>query len=195
MPSPNSSVRRAVVCLCLLVACGSRSSQPLPAFGAVPPFALTDQAGAAFSSTQLDGKIWVANFVFTRCPTVCPTLTARMHRIQDGTNGLGNAVHLVSFTVDPEFDSAARLTEYAERHRAGPRWTFLTGDRATLEAVIQRGLKQAMVRGDGSLMSIAHSNSVVLVDGRGVIRGFYRLSDAASVEAVIRDTSALAAEP
>ena len=178
-----------LVCLLLLGACAKR--EPLPVLGSVPAFELTNQAGAPYSSKTLDGKVWVANFVFTRCPTICPLFTAKMASIQKKT---GNELNLVSFTVDPEFDTAEKLGEYATKFHATPRWTFLTGERAKIEAVVVKGMMQAMVKGDGSLMSIGHGSYFVLVDRKQAIRGFYRFSDEGSVVRVLRDAAALTAE-
>jgi protein SCO1/2 len=189
-------IRAIFLTLTLLIAACARPPPPgpLPVLGKVPAFALTDQAGSGFDSHALDHKVWIANFVFTRCPTICPTFTAKMASIQKGTEPLGDEVQLVSFTVDPEFDTAPKLAEYAKLHQAGPRWTFLTGQRPELEAVVVKGMMQAMVKGDGSLMSIGHGSYFVLVDRQQSIRGFYRFSDEGSVEQVVRDAAALAAE-
>ncbi len=158
--------------------------------GKVPAFELTQQDGSAYASKALDGKVWVANFVFTRCPTICPTFSAKMASIQKKT---GDAVRLVSFTVDPEFDTPEKLAAYATKFQATPRWTFLTGERPAVEAIVIKGLMQTMVKGDGSLMSIGHGSYFVLVDGKQQIRGFYRFNDDDSVERVVRDAATLAA--
>lgn len=179
---------RFLLCLLLIGACAKR--EPLPVLGTVPAFSLTSQAGTAFSSSALTGKPWVANFVFTRCPTICPTFTAKMASIQKKT---GDELNLVSFTVDPEFDTAEKLAEYATKFHATPRWKFLTGDRAAIEAVVVKGLMQTMVKGDGSLMSIGHGSYFVLIDGKHQIRGFYRFNDDDSVEHVVKDAATLAA--
>ena len=188
----TASLRFAL--LLLLAGCSRPAPAALPVMTPVPAFALTDQSGAAFDSRSLEGKVWVANFVFTRCPTICPTFTAKMASIQRGTEPLADSVRLVSFTVDPEFDTAEKLAEYAKLHQAGPRWTFLTGSRPALEAVITKGMMQAMVKGDGSLMSIGHGSYFVLVDRQKTIRGFYRFSDEGSVEQVLKDVAVLTAE-
>ncbi len=172
--------------LLLTPACAKR--EPLPVLGTVPTFELTSHAGTAYPSNTLDGKVWVANFVFTRCPTICPTFTAKMASIQKKAPKL---LHLVSFTVDPEFDTPARLAEYATKFQASPRWAFLTGHRAAIEAVVVKGMMQTMVKGDGSLMSIGHGSYFVLIDGKQQIRGFYRFNDVDSVEQVVRDATAL----
>src|SRR2546427_7051085 len=88
----------------------------LPALGVIEDFTLTDQFGQPFGSAQLRGKVWVADFIFTRCPTVCPLLTERMGKVQHRARNLGTAFQLVSFTVDPEWDTPERLAVYAHAH-------------------------------------------------------------------------------
>ncbi len=179
------------VVLVLLVGCTKPAPPPpLPVLGTVPAFELTNQAGSLYGSKALDGKPWVANFVFTRCPTICPAFSAKMASIQKKT---GPELNLVSFSVDPEFDTPEKLSEYATKFQATPRWTFLTGDRAAVEAIVVKGLMQTMIKGDGSLMSIGHGSYFVLVDGKQQIRGFYRFNDDDSVEHVVKDAATLAA--
>jgi cytochrome oxidase Cu insertion factor (SCO1/SenC/PrrC family) len=84
-----------------------------PVLGALPAFRLTDQHGRPFGSQELAGRVWVASFIFTRCETVCPAVTRKMARIQDRTRNLEPALHLVSFSVDPEHDTPERLAERA----------------------------------------------------------------------------------
>ena len=81
-----------------------RLPPPLPVISRVPNFQLTDQYGQPHGSDQLRGRVWVANFVFTRCPTICPELTRQMGKVQHRARGLGDAFRLVSFSVDPEHD-------------------------------------------------------------------------------------------
>ncbi len=180
--------------LLALCACSRGPAAPLPVLATVPAFELTDQTAAPFASKSLDGKVWVANFVFTRCPTICPTFTAKMAAIQKGSESLGDAIHLVTFSVDPEFDTPDKLAGYARLHQAGPRWTFLTGARPAVEQVVVKGMMQAMDKGNGSLMSIGHGSYFVLVDRKQAIRGFYRFTDEGSVEQVLRDAAVLTAE-
>ena len=148
------------------VAC---SDPPLPELMAVPDFVLVDQDAERFGSEQLRGKVWVANFIFTHCPSVCPTLTTQMGNLQRRIDS--NDVAWVSFSVDPERDTPEVLTTYARRHRAD--WTFLTGETATVRRAIVDGLRVSMgePRADGD---ISHATHFVLVDQRGRIRGYYR---------------------
>jgi protein SCO1/2 len=166
-----------------------------PVLGALPAFELTDASGRPFGSRELAGRVWIASFVFTRCETVCPRVTARMARIQDRARGLEPAVHLVSFSVDPEHDTPARLAEYARGHRANPRmWTFLTGPLGAVQETVEKGLRVSMGReaGDPSPSAISHGTHLVLVDGASRIRGYYDPEAPDAVDRVVRDAALLA---
>ena len=100
----------ALVSIALL---GCSEPEPPPTLLEVPAFELTSQAGDAFGSEQLQGEVWIANFIFTRCPTICPLLTSQMKGLTDSL--ADTPVRFVSFSVDPANDTPAVLTEYAER--------------------------------------------------------------------------------
>jgi protein SCO1/2 len=175
-------------------ACGGRPAE-LPVRGHVPDFALTDQDGAPFGSAQLKGQVWVANFIFTRCPDICPAFTAKMAEVQDKTaTGRAAEVRLVSFSVDPAHDTPERLRAYAEAHGARPeRWRFVTGDPAAVRAAVEQGMKVHMEdlgMKDG-VPNIGHGSHFVLVDRRGDIRGYYDMNDADAVARVVRDARQL----
>jgi len=169
---------------------------PLPILAELPRFALTDQDGRTFGTEDLEGRVWVASFIFTRCATVCPAITARMAAIQGRTRQLAPAFRLVSFSVDPDYDTPERLAEYARSHHASPRtWSFLTGKEEAVKATVVQGLKVAMGReksDDGSADGIFHGSHLVLVDGRGRVRGYYDPDDPAAVDRVVRDAGLLA---
>ena len=163
----------------------------LKVLGTLPPFELTAQDGSPFGSKDLAGRVWVASFIFTRCDTVCPAITRQMARIQGRTRNLEPAFHLVSISVDPEFDDPARLAVYARAHRASPRmWTFLTGPIDAVRETVVRGLRISMdpERPGGDAF---HGTHLVLVDGEGRIRGYYDPEDAGAVERVVRDAALL----
>jgi protein SCO1/2 len=164
----------------------------LPVLGTVPPFELTAQDGGAFGSKDLAGRVWVASFIFTRCETVCPAITRQMARIQGRTRNLEPAFHLVSISVDPEFDDPARLAAYARAHRASPRmWTFLTGSVETVRRTVVRGLRVGMGGKRPEEQDISHDTRLVLVDGEGRIRGYYDSDQAGVVERLVRDAALL----
>jgi protein SCO1/2 len=161
-----------------------------PVLAELPRFELTDEEGRPFGTAELEGQVWVASFIFTRCTTICPAITARMKGVQDRTRQLAPAFHLVSFSVDPGFDTPERLSEYAREHHASPRlWSFLTGDEEAVKATVVRGLKMAMGRersDDGSLEGIFHGSHLVLVDARGRVRAYFDSDEPGVVDRVVR---------
>jgi protein SCO1 len=172
----------------------TRVPPPPPVLGSLPAFRLTDQAGAPFGSAELAGRVWIASFIFTRCPTICPAVTSQMARVQGRTRNLEPALHLVSFTVDPEFDTPARLAAYAREHRASPRmWTFLTGPTDAVRETVERGLRIHVGRdpADPSPAGISHGTHLVLVDGEARIRGYYDPNDPDAIDDVVRDAALL----
>ena len=153
--------------------------QPLPKLYPMPSFALTSEQGIPFGSADLAGRITVANFIFTRCPTVCPTLTAKMAKLQKRFASEA-AVRLVSFSVDPKHDTPEVLAAFGKKFEADPaRWTFLTGDLAAVERAIVQGFKIHVggAEGEASAFDIVHGEHFVLVDAEGQIRGYYQPGD------------------
>ncbi len=171
-------------------------SPELPVLGQLPRFQLTDQYGKPFGSRDLEGKVWLSSFIYTRCETICPAITAKMKRIQDATGPLASRLQLVSISVDPEYDTPPRLAAYASEHGARPeRWTFLTGPEEKVKETVVDGLKTMMEREhkeDGRLEGIFHGSHLVLVDGNGRIRGYYDTDEPDVVEHATRDARLLA---
>jgi protein SCO1/2 len=172
-----------------------RKPEPPPVLGHVPEFALTNRDGRVVRRADLDGKPWVADFVFTRCPASCPMMSARMARLnRDLPSDL--AFRLVSISVDPDHDTPEVLQRYAESFQATGRWLFLTGGREEVRRLCVEGFKlgldMAPAPGAGP-EPILHSTRFVLVDGRGDIRGYYEAFDEASTAKLKRDLLALAA--
>lgn len=165
-----------------------------PLLSTVPDFSFTDQGGKPFGRAQLAGKPWIANFVFTRCQTVCPIFTAKMADVQTRTKAGALLVHLVSFSVDPAHDTPDILAAYAKEHGADPaRWTFLTGDGEAIRTAVVEGLKVAAqpVGKDQDLASVFHGSHFVLVDAEGRIRGYYDSADADATDRLLADLARL----
>lgn len=166
--------------LLLLIITGTRPftrhiPEPPPVLFQVPDFALQDQDGQPFSLASMRGKVWVAGFIFTTCPSVCPKISRAMLDLQQRYARNGVEVELVSFSVDPENDTPAVLKRYAENLGADENhWRFVTGDRAAMEALVVGGFKTAMDRREAvDMYDVAHSEKLVLIDAEGGIRGFY----------------------
>jgi len=173
---------------------GKPPADPPKVFYTVPEFTLTDQLGKPFGTKDLEGKIWVANFVFTHCPTLCENLTTEMSKLQKRLRYMRDSTHLVSFSVDPENDTPEVLNEYATKHGANHlRWRFLTGDLSVVKKAVVEGFKLPMdpeTPIDDQLMNITHGNRFVLVDANLRIRGYYD-PDEAGIQKLLNDVAYL----
>jgi protein SCO1/2 len=164
--------------------------------GALPAFRLTERSGRPLSLTDLRGRPWVADFIFTQCAGACPAMTARMARLR---RDLSPSVTLVSFTVDPAHDTPEVLARYAAAFHADESWHFLTGPQKDLYDLSVGGFKLAAMEvpaaeqtagGDGPFL---HSSKFVLVDAEGVIRGYYDSTDEQAMRALVADAAVLQA--
>ena len=178
-------MKRVVFLIPLIFLAGCRSQPPLPSYGAVSGFQLTDQRNRPFESSVLNGHVWVADFIYTTCGAICPRLTSQMRQVQDALSG--SNVRLVSFTVDPAHDTPQQLAQYARTHGAKEEmWYFLTGPTETLQHLDRDTFHLGNV--DGSLQ---HSSRFVLVDPRAQIRGYYDTSEADAISRLIGDIKML----
>lgn len=196
-----TGVRRAVpAAIAVLLAsfhasCGGRPE--LPRVAQVPAFELRDQDGATVSRDALRGQVWVANFMFTSCPDVCPILTAKMAGVRSRLVGDRVPVRIVSFSVDPVTDTPAVLKQYAKERSADfPDWRFLTGPLDQVKHVIVEGFKQGLQPQPaqaGQPQAILHGSHFVLIDRELYIRGYYA-SDEDGLLRLARDARILASE-
>lgn len=145
----------------------------------VPDFSLTNQQGKPLALSDMMGKIWVADFIFTNCPTICPAMTAEMARLQ--SEFVAEPVYFVSFSVDPARDTSEVLSRYAKEYGADDRrWHFLTGEKEGIYELAKDGFSLAAGH-KGS--EILHSTRFVLVASDGQIYGHY---DSRSQPAMLR---------
>lgn len=209
----KTTIRTLIVCVgCASVACreegpepvakappssapadadGAAASDALPVLVTIPRFMLADQEGDPFGTPQLRGRIWVANFIFTRCAGTCPTQTAQMRRLQEKlqSHPRGDRIVLVSTSVDPEHDTPEVLKDYGRKAGADlEQWHFLTGTRDAIWELSKDGFKLAVGENPGNAaMPLFHSPKLVLVDPRGRIRGFYDGLTPAGRGALLKD--------
>lgn len=161
-------------------------------------FTFTDQNGRPYGSKDLRGKIYVAEYFFTNCGTICPKMTAQMERVQEKFKG-NKDVRIISLTVDPANDTVARMKEYAAMHNAdGDQWHFLTGTQEELYKAARRYffvLKPAEVKNQGDVGSdFIHTNNFVLIDRQQRIRGYYDGTSPLEVNQLMKDMDRLLAE-
>ncbi|MES2526918.1 MAG: SCO family protein [Bdellovibrionota bacterium] len=150
----------------------------LPVYGKLPDFQFVSESGENFGTENLRGKVYVANFMFTTCTTACPILLKKVQTVQHRMRGVLDRAAIVSFTVDPEVDTPSVLFSKAREMNANPHvWKFLNGPTSDTKKLLVDGFKVPV--GDkelaGSVMDVAHSNKLVLVDQIGQIRGYYSI--------------------
>ncbi|MCP4507493.1 MAG: SCO family protein, partial [Fuerstiella sp.] len=163
----------------------SEDDSGIPRLGAAPEFELVDQTGAAYSSAQLRGKVWIVNFMFTRCASTCPIQTMRLAEAQTALSAdpVWDGIRFVSITVDPEYDSPDVLQQYASGYQADQEhWKFLTGSRDAIWKLSAEGFGLP-VRDDAqnAQMPILHDPRFIVVDRLGRMRGVF---DSQSTEAI-----------
>lgn len=171
-----------------------RPPPPLPVLGQVPAFHLVDEKGAPFDAAAMAGHVQVVDFIFTRCPSSCPRLTARMAELQARLAKDGSDARLVSFSVDPDNDTPPVLAAYAAKAGADhARWTFVTGpvDDVTRAVVLGFKVSAAKVATGAGDYDVTHGDWFVLVDRRGVIRGYYPTEEDADFGRLVKDTERL----
>jgi len=161
---------------------------PPPVLGDAPNFTLVTHQDQPVSLDSFADQALVVDFIFTRCPDVCPMLSERLIQLQgDVPDGPTLPVRFLSISVDPEFDSPEVLASYASKFAGDmDRWVLATGPKADMEATLagfQQGVSDAGLTEDGEV-SIFHSQRFLLVDGQGRIRGFHSV-DNAGYEALI----------
>jgi protein SCO1 len=197
-----------VVLLVVVTVATRRSAAAPPVLSALPDFSLVNRDGATVTRGDLAGAVWIADFVFTRCPGPCPLMTRRLAELGPR---LPPGVRRVSFTVDPDHDTPQVLAGYAAGFGAPDSWLFLTGPRHEIWDLAAGGFKLAVA--DAAAMvdtpdvadaaageateqgPILHSTRFVLVDGRGRIRGYYDGFEPGDLDRLVREARAVAKEP
>jgi protein SCO1 len=161
----------------------------------VGDFSFTDQEGSTFTQAEVKDKVFVVEYFFTTCKTICPVMNVQMSRVHEKFKEKEN-FKILSFTVDPETDDVAQMKRYADEHEANSNcWHFLTGSRADLYRLARRSffvLKPAEAENQGDVGSdFIHTNNFVLVDKQMRIRGYYDGTSAKEVDKLIHDIEIL----
>ncbi len=167
--------------------------------GTLPQFNLVNENDDNFGSAQLQGQVWVADFIFTRCAGPCPMMTSRMAELQLYLlqEQMLNTVRLVTFTVDPTFDTPAVLAQRAKAARIHPQgWDWVTGARDQIWQLIRDGFKLPVEDMPSNIaMPIMHSQKFVLVDRQLRVRGYYDVLTDDGMNLLKRDLHRILREP
>ena len=167
-------------------------------FHVVPGFSLKNQDGKTVTGQAVKGKIYVADFFFTRCPGICKQMSSQLTRVQE--TFLNNpSVGIVSFSVDPENDTVAALSEYAARYAVQlPGWQLLTGDKSQIYKLAKYGFFVTAKEDKPDAANIedqfVHTDKFVLVDKEGRIRGYYNGTNRKDVDRLMVEIKILLKE-
>ena len=163
-------------------------------FHKIAPFSLTNQNGLTVTEKDYLNKIYVADFFFTTCPSICPKMTANMGLIQENIK-TDNQVLLLSFSVTPEIDSVQQLKRYAiEKGVIDSKWNLLTGDKKEIYELARKSYLAVKTNGDGGKHDMIHTENFILVDPEKRIRGFYDGTDTNAMDELLSDIKVLQME-
>ncbi|MFC5048137.1 SCO family protein [Aquimarina hainanensis] len=160
----------------------------------IAPFSLTNQNGKTITEKEYDNKIYVADFFFTTCQSICPVMTGHMKKIQDELMN-DASVLLLSHTVTPDIDTVAQLKRYAKRKGVNDtKWNLVTGDKKQIYNLARKSYLAAKSNGDGGPYDMIHTENFILVDTKKRIRGFYDGTDEEEIDRLLDDIEILKKE-
>lgn len=160
----------------------------------IPPFKFVNHLGDTVTEKDYEGRIYVADFFFVTCTSICPQMRDQMWRLQQKFWDK-DSVLLISHTVNPEEDSIPVLARYAKDRGANDKkWNFVTGDKKQLYDLARTGYFLPVEEGDGSADDFIHSEKFILVDQQGHIRGIFDGTDQKDVDKLMDAIKMLMAE-
>ena len=193
-------------CCLLLASCIEQKKEKLPIFGekeitatdttyhTIGNFRLVNQDSAVVTNKTLDGKIYVADFFFTSCRTICPLMKTQMMRVYEAVEDQTD-VAIVSHTIDPEYDTVGLLHDYADRLGVkSDKWHFLTGDKDSIYYLAQTSYFITAMEDESEADGFIHSGAFLLIDKQGRIRGKYDGTKQEEVDQLIKDIQILRKE-
>ena len=161
----------------------------------VPPFIFVNQDNMVLTNNFIKGKIWVINYFFTSCPTVCPKMMVGIRLVQQAFLN-DTQIRMVSLTVDPYHDTPVKLRSYAQNKNINlNQWQLGTGHKADLYRFARNGLFITADDGDGGPKDFIHSDKIVLIDQENHIRGYYDGADEDEIIQLIKDIRLLKSRP
>ncbi len=163
-------------------------------FHQIPAFHFVDQDGKTVSEQTFDESIYITDFFFTTCHTICPVMSTQMERVYTKFKG-NKEVKFLSHTVDPEIDTVEQLKAYALKHNAdASQWMFVTGSKKDLYNIARIGYLLNAEQGDGGPDDFIHTQNFALIDKEKRIRGFYDGTDSTDINHLMKDIDLLLAE-
>mgnify|MGYP000085097160 FL=1 len=160
----------------------------------IADFNLINQNGKTITQNDYQDKIYVADFFFTTCQTICPIMTDHMYQIQKETSE-DNDVMLLSHSVTPEIDNVAQLKKYAlKKGVRDDKWNLVTGDKKQIYALARKSYLAVKTAGNGDQYDMIHTENFMLIDKKRQIRGFYDGTDPEAISRLLDDIETLKKE-
>lgn len=160
----------------------------------IADFSLTNQNGETVTQENYKGKIYVADFFFTTCQTICPIMTDHMYQIQKEIIS-DDEVMLLSHSVTPKIDSVAQLKKYAkEKGVIDRKWNLVTGDKKQIYELARKSYLAVKTDGNGDEYDMIHTENFMLIDKNRQIRGFYDGTNPEDIEKILEDIKILKQE-
>ena len=195
-----------LVCSLVMWSCIDEKEQRLPIYGekevvnsdtvyhTIGNFRLVNQDSATVTNETLNGKIYVADFFFTSCRTICPVMKTQMMRVYEAVED-DPEVALVSHTIDPEYDTVGLLHDYAERLGVNSKkWHFLTGNKDSIYYLAQTSYFVTAMEDEAQQDGFIHSGAFLLIDKEGRIRGKYDGTKPEEIDKLLKDIKILKQE-
>ena len=171
-----------VVIIALIFLLQLKKEPVLPVISKIPEFHLVDQNDDLFTLQNMEGRVWLADFIFTTCSGPCPIMTERMRTVQKDFKDYED-MRFVSFTVNPDYDTPEILSDYADRNRIDTStWSFVTGNYEDIQSLVGEGFKMGDVE-----EIVFHSKQFALVDDKGIVRGYYSGTEPSEHKLLKRD--------
>lgn len=203
----NDSIHKiiaGVILLCSLISC--IEEKPLKIYGerefvngdtvyhTIQPFRFVDQDSTVITRENVDGKVYVADFFFTSCRTICPVMKTQMLRVYEQFKDDPQII-ILSHTIDPEYDTVGLLKDYAERLGVSANtWHFLTGNKDSIYTIAEKSYFATAMEDSSEPDGFIHSGAFILVDGKQRIRGMYDGTKENDVDRLIKDIGRLKKE-
>ncbi|WP_299430551.1 SCO family protein [uncultured Maribacter sp.] len=160
-------------------------------YHSVANFSLTNQNGETITQENYKNKIYIADFFFTTCPTICPIMTKNMGEIQSKILKDTNVL-LLSHSVTPDIDSVAQLKKYAlEKGVIDTKWNLVTGSKKEIYELARKSYLAVKTDGDGGPFDMIHTENFILIDKEKRIRGFYDGTKTEDIEKLLSDLEIL----
>ena len=168
------------------------SIQFVKKYHTIAPFTMTNQNGQTITEKDYENKVYVADFFFTTCPSICPIMTKNMFSLQEKLKTKYPEVKLLSYSVTPEIDTIEQLKRYAIENKVDDKiWNLVTGDKKEIYTLARKSYLVVQNDGNGGPHDMIHTENFVLIDKENRIRGYYDGTDIYEMDRLITEIGML----